>query len=110
MPVYFWCVMLAWIWVYLSKGPVAMAMNKLGGYDNRNPRAQQAELTGWGARATAAHANGFEAFAPFGAPGKVWSILLNERSQPCELLVRTCSRGSGVVGVIRSSKPPEAKT
>jgi len=44
-----------------------------------------------------------------GAPGQAWSILLDERSQPCELLVRTCSRRSGVVGVIRSSKPPEAK-
>lgn len=67
MPLYFWCVVGAWVWVYLGKGPVAVAMNRLGGYDNRNPREQQSQLTGWGARATAAHANGFEAFAPFAA-------------------------------------------
>lgn len=67
MPIYFWCVVVAWVWVYLCKGPVAVAMNRLGGYDNHHPRAQQAKLTGWGARATAAHLNGFEAFAPFAA-------------------------------------------
>ena len=43
------------------------------GYDNRNPRAQQAQLTGWGARAAAAHANGFEAF-PIFAAGAVLSV------------------------------------
>ncbi len=67
MPFAFWCLIVAWVWVYLSKGPVAVAMNRAGGYDNHHPRAQQAQLTGWGARATAAHANGFEAFAPFAA-------------------------------------------
>jgi uncharacterized MAPEG superfamily protein len=44
-----------------------VAMNRLGGYDNHHPRAQQARLEGWGARAMAAHQNGFEAFAPFAA-------------------------------------------
>jgi uncharacterized MAPEG superfamily protein len=67
MPIAFWCLVAAWLWVYLTKGPVALAMHRLGGYDNRHPRAQQAQLTGWGARAMAAHANGFEAFAPFAA-------------------------------------------
>jgi uncharacterized MAPEG superfamily protein len=38
-----------------------------GGFDNRHPRAQQTKLTGWGARAHAAHLNGFEAAAPFAA-------------------------------------------
>ena len=42
-------------------------MQQAGGYDNRHPRAQQAELTGWGARSVAAHLNGFETFAPFAA-------------------------------------------
>jgi uncharacterized MAPEG superfamily protein len=40
-------------------------MHRAGGYDNHHPRAQQSTLTGWGARALAAHLNGFETFAPF---------------------------------------------
>lgn len=53
--------------VYLSKGPLAKAMAGEGrGYDNAAPRAQQARLEGWGARALAAHQNGFEAFPAFG--------------------------------------------
>jgi uncharacterized MAPEG superfamily protein len=65
MPVHFWCVVAAWAVVYLSKLPVAVAMQRAGGYDNRHPRAQQAALEGFGARAVAAHLNGFETFAPF---------------------------------------------
>jgi uncharacterized MAPEG superfamily protein len=42
-------------------------MQQAGGYDNHHPRAQQAALTGWGARSVAAHLNGFETFAPFAA-------------------------------------------
>ena len=41
----------------LFKAPLAFAMNKLGGYDNRHPRAQQAQLKGFGARALAVHQN-----------------------------------------------------
>jgi uncharacterized MAPEG superfamily protein len=67
MAVHFWCIVAAWIVVYSSKLPVAVAMQRSGGYDNRHPRAQQAALTGWGARAVAAHLNGFETFAPFAA-------------------------------------------
>jgi uncharacterized MAPEG superfamily protein len=46
---------------------MAWAMQKAGGYDNHHPRNQEAALTGWGARAVAAHLNGFETFAPFAA-------------------------------------------
>jgi len=67
MPLHFWCIVAAWILVYLTKGPVALAMQRAGGYDNHDPRRQQATLSGWGARATAAHLNGFETFAPFAA-------------------------------------------
>lgn len=67
MEIYFWCIVAAWFTVYASKAPVAVAMARAGGYDNRHPRAQQAALTGWGARAVASHQNGFEAFAPFAA-------------------------------------------
>lgn len=67
MATHFWCIVAAWAVVYLTKLPIAAAMNREGGYDNRHPRAQQAKLTGWGARALAAHLNGFETFAPFAA-------------------------------------------
>ena len=67
MPVHLWCVVAAWAIVYSSKLPVAAAMQRAGGYDNHHPRAQQAALEGLGARAVAAHLNGFETFAPFAA-------------------------------------------
>ncbi|MDP5143340.1 MAPEG family protein [Rheinheimera baltica] len=46
---------------YLAKAPLAFAMQKSGGYDNNNPRVQQAALQGFGQRANAAHYNSFEA-------------------------------------------------
>ena len=67
MALHLWCIVAAWILVYSSKLPVAVAMQRAGGYDNRHPRAQQATLTGWGARSVATHLNGFETFAPFAA-------------------------------------------
>ena len=52
--------------VYAPRLVVMVEMRKLeGGYDNREPRAQQAQLEGIGRRALAAHYNSFEAFAPF---------------------------------------------
>lgn len=45
---------------------VAREMAKLdGGYNNREPRAQQAQLSGVGRRALGAHHNAIEAFPPF---------------------------------------------
>jgi uncharacterized MAPEG superfamily protein len=67
MAIHLWCIVAAWVLVYAGKLPVAMAMHRAGGYDNHHPRAQQAALTGWGARSVAAHLNGFETFAPFAA-------------------------------------------
>ncbi|HMI87189.1 MAG TPA: MAPEG family protein [Polyangiaceae bacterium] len=62
------CVFIAFSLIYLPKLPLSVAMAKSpGGYNNRQPRDQQAALEGWGKRAGAAHANGFEAFAPFAA-------------------------------------------
>jgi uncharacterized MAPEG superfamily protein len=61
------CLFLALLLPLLAKGPVAYAMAKLGGYNNNHPRAQQSKLTGFGARALAAHQNAFESvilFAP----------------------------------------------
>lgn len=64
----FFCVFLAFIMNYLTKLPVGMAMAKAPqGYNNREPRDQQASLTGWGKRALGAHLNGFEIFPAFAA-------------------------------------------
>lgn len=64
-----WCLFFAALLIVLTKVPVAIAMARAGdkGYDNRHPRAQQAALTGRGARAMAAHANMLEAFPLFAA-------------------------------------------
>lgn len=59
---------IATIMPILSKAPLALEMNKLKGYDNRNPRQQQDRLEGFGARCKAAHYNCFEALAMY-APG-----------------------------------------
>lgn len=61
------CLIFAALMILLTKVPVAMAMAEDGGYDNRHPRAQQARLTGFGARALAAHQNMLEAFPVFAA-------------------------------------------
>jgi uncharacterized MAPEG superfamily protein len=63
----FWCVFISALLIFIAKAPVAKAMAEEGGgrYDNRHPRAQQSRLTGFGARALAAHQNSFEAFPLF---------------------------------------------
>ncbi|MCG9964232.1 MAG: MAPEG family protein [Shewanella sp.] len=60
------CLFIAMLLPYLAKGPVAWAMAKTGGYDNHHPRSQQAQLTGFGARALAGHQNAFESLLIFG--------------------------------------------
>ena len=60
----------------VAKIPLAFAQVKSGGYDNRNPRGQQATLTGFGARAKAAHENSFEALILF-TPGVIAVMVLN---------------------------------
>ncbi|MGX5219617.1 MAPEG family protein [Pseudomonas segetis] len=63
----FWCVFISALLIFVAKAPVAKAMQKQGGgvYDNHHPRTQQSQLTGFGARALAAHMNSFEAFPLF---------------------------------------------
>lgn len=61
-------VVLAYATIWLPKLLSSYEQSKLeGGYDNVDPRLQRKQLTGRGARAQAAHENGFEAFAPFAA-------------------------------------------
>jgi len=59
------CALLAVLMPYFAKIPVAIAMAKLGQYDNKHPRSQQAKSTGFGARTLAAHQNCFESLAVF---------------------------------------------
>ena len=62
------CLIFAAFNIILTKIPVAIAMNKVpGGYDNHNPRDQQAKLEGFGKRALAAHQNALEGFPVFAA-------------------------------------------
>jgi uncharacterized MAPEG superfamily protein len=62
------CLPIGFALVFLPKIPLSMAMaREPEGYDNATPRDQQAKLTGWGRRAAAAHANGFESFPAFAA-------------------------------------------
>lgn len=66
MSIPFWCVFISALLIFVAKAPLAKAMKEEGGrYDNHHPRAQQARLTGFGARALAAHQNSFEAFPIF---------------------------------------------
>lgn len=67
MTIPFYCVLAAFVLIMVPRIFVARAQIALGGYDNHNPRDQQAKLTGLGRRAQAAHMNAFEAFSPFAA-------------------------------------------
>ena len=62
------CVFLAFLLIYVPRMIVARAQGKQPeGYDNNNPRDQQARLTGVAKRAQAAHLNAIEGFPPFAA-------------------------------------------
>jgi uncharacterized MAPEG superfamily protein len=70
------CLLIALILPILAKAPVAFAMSKLGGYNNNNPREQQQKLTGFGARALAAHQNAFESLIIF-TPAIILAVATN---------------------------------
>ncbi|KZN60300.1 MAPEG family protein [Pseudoalteromonas luteoviolacea] len=59
------CALISMLLPYFAKIPVIIEMHKLGGYNNKQPRAQQHQLSGKGARAVAAHYNCFESLAVF---------------------------------------------
>lgn len=66
MTIELWCLFIAGLLHTLSKLPLVKAQAKMkGGYDNNNPREQQASLSGWGKRAHAAHNNQIESFPLF---------------------------------------------
>jgi uncharacterized MAPEG superfamily protein len=88
-----WCLFIAALLPLLAKGPVAYAMNKLGGYNNNHPREQQSKLTGFGARALAAHQNAFESLIIF-APAVLLAIATHHTGENIVLLaiVHVCAR------------------
>jgi uncharacterized MAPEG superfamily protein len=75
MTVPMWClvigVFLPYVWTPVQR---RARRKQLGSADNKNPRLQQAQLTGTGARAVAAQKNAFEALAAF-APAVVLAHL-----------------------------------
>jgi uncharacterized MAPEG superfamily protein len=79
------CLIIATALPILAKGPVAIAQSKMGGYDNRNPRAQQSRLEGFGARALAGHLNAFESLIMF-APSICVAIALNQTGDMIQML------------------------
>jgi uncharacterized MAPEG superfamily protein len=79
------CLLIVVILPYLAKLPVGFAMNQLGGYDNNHPREQQSKLQGFGARALAAHQNGFEALTVFSA-AVLTAIATNNSSLSIQIL------------------------
>ena len=85
MTILIWCLFAATLLPYLAKAPVAIAMNKLEGYDNDHPRSQQAKLTGFGARALAAHQNAFESLIIF-VPAVLLAIATNTITDTVTLL------------------------
>jgi uncharacterized MAPEG superfamily protein len=62
----FWCLFVIVLMPFvLSPVVVWQRMRQFGKVDNKNPRQQQAQLTGLGARAQAAENNAFEALPVF---------------------------------------------
>lgn len=79
------CAFIGALLPYLTKAPLAFAMSKQGRYDNRYPREQQASLTGFGARALAAHQNAFESLIIFSAAVAV-VLATDSSNQTMEIL------------------------
>lgn len=82
------CLFIAILLPIVSKAPLAMAMNREGGYNNRYPRQQQAKLTGFGARARAAHENAFEALIMF-APALLAAVVTQQTGDLAQTLAIT---------------------
>lgn len=80
------CLVVAILFTYLSKMPLMVAMKKeAGGYNNHYPREQQAKLEGFGARARAAHQNGFEALTVY-ASAILTALATNHLSATIQIL------------------------
>jgi len=78
------CLLISLALPFLAKVPLAIAMHRHGGYDNRLPRLQQQRLDAFGARANAAHYNAFEAITYF-APAVLAVVATNSVNPTAEL-------------------------
>lgn len=65
MQIPYLCLLVSALMPFVWTGIAKFACGR--SYDNHAPRAQQASLEGWRARAYWAHLNSFEAFPPFAA-------------------------------------------
>ncbi len=79
------CLIITALLPYVAKIPLAIAMKQQGtgkvfGYDNEEPRSQQKQLAGFGARCLAAHENSFEALIVFSAAA-ILSIATDNANQ-----------------------------
>ena len=59
------CALIACVLPILAQSAARLGAEPARGYDNRHPGAQQHALTGFGARALAAHQNSFESLIIF---------------------------------------------
>lgn len=83
------CLFIACLLPYFVKLIMAYPMAKEpGGYDNNHPRAQEARLTGFGARAYAAHNNCFESLMIF-STASLTAIATNHLSMTMQYLAIT---------------------
>jgi uncharacterized MAPEG superfamily protein len=78
MTIAFWCVLIAAVLPFLF---TAVAKAAGGRYNNREPRAWQARLSGMPARAHAAHLNSFEALPFFAAAVIIAHMVGGEQSR-----------------------------
>lgn len=75
--------------IMITKAPLALAMSRQReGYNNRNPRAQQSELSGFGHRALGAHQNSIEALPVF-ATSLLAALLLAPEHEMISILCAT---------------------
>ncbi|GGO68707.1 MAPEG family protein [Bowmanella pacifica] len=81
------CLFIASLLPLLAKAPLALAQARTGGYDNRYPRNQQATLSGFGARAKAAHENAFEALIMF-TPGALAVVATGQADSYAQYLAQ----------------------
>lgn len=79
------CLFIAILLPYFLKIIVGNFMQKEGKYDNHYPRTQQARLQGIGARAVAAHQNGFESLLVF-ATAALTALATNHVSATIQIL------------------------
>ena len=79
------CLLISVLLPYIIKFFVGYFMYKERGYDNHYPRIQQARLQGIGARAVAAHQNGFESLSVF-ATSVLTALATNHISETIQIL------------------------